>query len=460
MRVSGKYSQRREAKCCLYESYVGPFILLFIGTSRMTPSTSAASAAEELSSILPPSRIARNLELHLAAESGDLALIKSLLSSSPRPDDGDDEGGVDVWYEDPSSSGWSALHFAAEGGHLEVVKVLLRHGAIWNAVDANGVTAAEVARSMNYDKVYEVIFEEGVRQTLLLSLLQGQKELDSEEEEEEEEGPEAKKAKTEGTAITNADGTLITLKPCASDVANDTAKYLSTPLRFVPDPLGQTRCLDKDNNMVMAPWETDIMRLSTTLLLSPPPIPSNQTTLSVLNVGFGLGIIDSIIQQHNPTRHVIIEAHPDAIAYARTLGFDQKLGVEIFEGRWEDYIKDSDDENDIARMAALGTFDAIYWDTYSQDYSDIKRFFEALPNLLNGPESRFSFFHGLGATNQFFYDIYTRISELDLREIGLTTRWEVIEPEIKEEEWEGVKQKYWTLERYYCPIASLDPLLI
>ncbi|KAJ1019400.1 hypothetical protein NDA16_004517 [Ustilago loliicola] len=202
------------------------------------------------------------------------------------------------------------------------------------------------------------------------------------------------------------------------------------------------------------------MRLSTSLLLSPPPIPSSQSTLSVLNVGFGLGIIDSIIQTHTPTRHVIIEAHPDAIAYTRTLGFDKIPGVEIFQGRWEDYIKDSDDEQDIARMTALGTFDAIYWDTYSQDYSDIKRFFEALPNLLNGPESRFSFFHGLGATNQFFYDVYTRISELDLREIGLTTRWEVIEPEIKQEEWEGVKQKYWTLDRYYCPIAQLDPSLI
>ena len=64
--------------------------------------------------------------------------------------------------------------------------------------------------------------------------------------------------------------------------------------------------------------------------------------------------------------------------------------------------------------------------------------------------------HGLGATNQFFYDVYTRISELDLREIGLTTQWHTLAPKIKEEEWHGVKQKYWQLERYYCPIAQLD----
>ncbi|KAJ1039516.1 hypothetical protein NDA14_004914 [Ustilago hordei] len=427
----------------------------------MTASTSAAAAAQELSSLLPPSRMARNLELHLAAEAGDLLLVKSLLSSSPSPEE-DDEGGVDVWYEDPSSANWSALHFAAEGGHLEVVKVLLRHGAIWNAVDANGFTAAQVAWSRNYTKVYEAIFEEGVRQIFLLNALQGRNDSEEEAEEDiEEESPtDAKKRRTEGRAITSADGRQITLKPCSLDVANDTAKYLCTPLRFVPDSLGQIRCLDEDNNMVMAPWETDIMKLSTSLLLSPPPIPADQTSLSVLNVGFGLGIIDSIIQSYNPTRHVIIEAHPDAIAHAKSLGFDKKPGVEIFQGRWEDFIRDSDSEQDIARMTALGTFDAIYWDTYSQDYSDIKRFFESLPNLLNGPESRFSFFHGLGGTNQFFYDVYTRISESDLREIGLTTNWQLIEPEIKEEQWEQVKQKYWTLDRYYCPLARLDPELM
>lgn len=380
--------------------------------------------------------MARNLELHLAAESGDLPLITSLLSSSPSPDSDDDAGGVDVWYEDPSSASWSALHFAAEGGHLQVVELLLRHGALWNAVDANGFTAAQVAWSMNHEEVYRAIFEEGVRQTLLLSAL----------ERDKDEGEVV-----EGEGTVEVDGERMVLRPTKEDVANDTEKYLSTPLRFVKDPLGQTRCLDKDNNMVMAPWETDIMTLSASLLCDNQP-----AGFSVLNIGFGLGIIDSIIQTHNPGRHVIIEAHPDAIAYARSLGFDRMPGVELFEGRWEDWIKDSDLDSDIAKMAELGSFDAVYWDTYSQDYKELKRFFEALPNILNGPESRFSFFHGLGATNQFIYDVYTRISELDLREIGLTTTWHTISPTIKEEEWEGVKQKYWTLGEYYCPLAKLD----
>lgn len=356
-------------------------------------SSSATAAAETVSDLLPPSRVARNLELHLACEAGDLALVQSLLDSSPTPGDDTDQGGVDVWYEDPSSANWSALHFAAEGGYVDVVKVLLRHGAIWNAVDANGITAAQVAWSMNHEKCYRAIFEEGVRQTFLLNALQAQRDDQAEEEDEEEEeqaGPsDAKRAKTDdaaGTAIASADGTSLTLKPSSLDVANDTAAYLSTPLRFVPDPLGQVRCLDADNNMVMAPWETDIMQLSASLLCSNQP-----EGFSVLNVGFGLGIIDTLLQTYRPARHVIIEAHPDAIAYAKQLGFDHMPGVELFHGRWEDWIHDSDAPEHVAKMEQLGTFDAVYWDTYSQDYADIKRFFEALPNLLNGPESRFSF---------------------------------------------------------------------
>ena len=381
----------------------------------MADPSSSTSAAEAVTDLLPPSRVARNLELHLAAESGDLALVQSLLSSSPTPGEEGDEGGVDVWYEDPSAANWSALHFAAEQGQIEVVKLLLRHGAIWNAVDANGYTAAQVAWSMNHEKCYRAIFEEGVRQTFLLNALQGHGNDDDDEVEgeEAEAGPsDAKRAKTDGagTVECSADGRL-TLKPSADDVANDTAQYLATPLRFVPDPLGQVRCLDADNNMVMAPWETDIMQLSASLLCSNQP-----EGFSVLNVGFGLGIIDSILQTYKPARHVIIEAHPDAIAYAKQLGFDKMPGDELFQGRWEDWIKDSDNEDDITKMAQLGSFDAVYWDTYSQDYADIKRFFDALPSILNGPESRFSFCKSLlSPLVSFGRARYSSPSVLDLR---------------------------------------------
>lgn len=33
----------------------------------------------------------------------------------------------------------------------------------------------------------------------------------------------------------------------------------------------------------------------------------------MLNVGFGLGLVDSAIQMHTPKSHTIIEAHPDVL---------------------------------------------------------------------------------------------------------------------------------------------------
>lgn len=375
----------------------------------------ASTSAVTVNDLLPEDRVLSNLRLHRACEVGDVDGVKQLLASES----------VDTWYEDPSSANWSALHFACEADRPDIVRLLLRHGALWNAVDANGFTAAQVAWSYNHETCYTLIFEEGVRQTFLLNALRQHNE--------------------------ESDDEHVTLQASRDDVANDTDRYLRTKLRFEQDALGKTRCLDEDNNMVMAEWETDIMAHSAELICTNQP-----EGFAVLNVGFGLGIVDKLIQGYRPGRHVIIEAHADAIAYAKQLGFDKMPGVELFHGKWEDWISDADSDEAVAKMTQLGSFDAVYWDTYSQDYADIRRFFECLPTILNGPGSKFSFFNGLAATNQFFYDVYTRISELDLKEIGLDTSWTTLRPRIREEEWAGVKQKYWQLETYYCPLARMD----
>ena len=51
----------------------------------------------------------------------------------------------------------------------------------------------------------------------------------------------------------------------------------------------------------------------------------------ILNVGFGLGIIDSYIQQHKIKSHTIIEIHPGVIQHAKNLGFDITTSSEIRE---------------------------------------------------------------------------------------------------------------------------------
>lgn len=45
----------------------------------------------------------------------------------------------------------------------------------------------------------------------------------------------------------------------------------------------------------------------------------------------------------------------------RELGWYEKPGVKIFEGKWQDFI-----DND--ELLALGGFDIVYTDTFSENY--------------------------------------------------------------------------------------------
>jgi len=178
---------------------------------------------------------------------------------------------------------------------------------------------------------------------------------------------------------------------------------------------------------------------------------SNITTEgpTVLNVGFGLGIIDALFQQLRvrPARHVIIEAHPDVLVYMREQGWYDKPGVTILEGKWQDHV-DSD------ALLSCGGFDVVYTDTFSEDYTSLKQFFDHLPDLLSGPDARFSFFNGLGATNATFYDVYTQVAELHLRDLGVHTEWSDVEVGVQDEVW-GKTRKYFSLPIYRMPICTM-----
>lgn len=63
--------------------------------------------------------------------------------------------------------------------------------------------------------------------------------------------------------------------------------------------------------------------------------------------------------------------------------------------------------------------------------------------------------HGLAGTNRFLYDVYTRVSELDLREMGMDTEWHEIRPATTSETWNGILRKYWDLDVLRIPIARL-----
>ena len=63
------------------------------------------------------------------------------------------------------------------------------------------------------------------------------------------------------------------------------------------------RLLDENGFAIMMDWEDPIMEKSAEIIC--------QNGGRVLNVGFGMGIIDSYIEEYDIEEHWIIEAHPD-----------------------------------------------------------------------------------------------------------------------------------------------------
>ena len=70
---------------------------------------------------------------------------------------------------------------------------------------------------------------------------------------------------------------------------------------------------------------------------------------------------------------------------------------------------------------------------------------------------RFGFFMGCGADRRICYDVYTKVVEMDLFEAGFEVEWEEVDVgELGEEgsgEWEGVRRRYWVLDKYRLPVC-------
>lgn len=112
---------------------------------------------------------------------------------------------------------------------------------------------------------------------------------------------------------------------------------------------------------VMMEWERDWMKKSADIVC--------KNGGDVLNIGHGLGIVDSYIQEHNPKSHWIIEAHSDVHSYMKQNGWYEKANV--IESKWQLAIN------------KLPTFDGIYFDTWADNYGDFKNgLINKLPYLL------------------------------------------------------------------------------
>ncbi|KAI8820575.1 S-adenosyl-L-methionine-dependent methyltransferase [Fimicolochytrium jonesii] len=292
------------------------------------------------------------------------------------------------------------LHIAARKGNLAAVQWMLLKGAPWNAIDARGVSVGEYAKEAGWDEVYEALVCEGVRTELVLMAL----------------------------------GKGTTVKPASAHPSN--ASYLSRRLTF-----SSGRLLDSDANAVMMGWEAPLMTLHAAVIA---PTPGKR----VLNVGFGLGLIDTDLQTLSPSHHVIIEAHPDVYAHMVAEGWTTRPNVTVIFSRWQDALPQL--------YAMPEPFDGIFFDTFGEYYDDLKEFHEHVPNLL-AQSGVYSFFNGLAGTNPFFHDVACALAEADLRDMGLRCEFrEVQVDELGDETWKGIKRAYWSLPVYRLPVCTFD----
>jgi len=142
------------------------------------------------------------------------------------------DGGAPLWYQD--EDGFSALHASCFQENSSLIQMLIDKGAIWNAVDSNGNSAADVALSLNNAECYRIIRDAGIRSEFLLHLL-----------------------KSRGESPEN-----MTLRSTDTSAVGSTDTFLETQLRYVTDESGQEIVLAKTDDGsdvgVMMGWEHDI----------------------------------------------------------------------------------------------------------------------------------------------------------------------------------------------------------
>lgn len=141
--------------------------------------------------------------------------------------------------------------------------------------------------------------------------------------------------------------------------------YLQEKLTYTEDGL----LLDSNSNSIMMEWERPIMKRASEVV-------TNRKG-RVLNIGHGMGIIDTYIQEQEVDEHWIVEPHPDVLSFMEKTGWMRKKNVTVINKPWQEVI-------DI-----LPLFDGVYYDTWNDDE---KAFFSLVGKIVR-PGGVFSFFN-------------------------------------------------------------------
>ena len=155
-------------------------------------------------------------------------------------------------------------------------------------------------------------------------------------------------------------------------------KFLDQKLTFD----GNKAVYDGYGEPVMMDWETEWMDESAKIICSKGG--------RVLNIGFGLGIIDRFIQTYPVEAHYICEPHTDVLKKMKTDGWFNKPNVHVLPFTWQEGLKDGIEDK----------FDSIYFDAYdilnphdAGGLGFLEEFIPMLPKLLK-KDGIFSFWAG------------------------------------------------------------------
>ena len=365
--------------------------------------------------------------------------------------------------KDPSLTSRNTSHVEIEGepqlpstseeeeAAADTLRLLLQNGAIWNELDKNSETPGCLALRLGLKKLYEIMVDAGVRAEMLLNRLDEYERLNDDDDEEVTEDEGLEQTTQNDGAKSGAQSDIDTNSQPQEELAESDS--LETPIEGKPSTVsseaylksnltfGAERMLDEEKNGVMMVWETEIMR-RTAQLLAPAE------NLRILNIGHGMGIIDGFFQAKPPTCHHIIEAHPEVISKMKKDGWHDKPGVTVHEGKWQDIVPKLMEEGIL--------FDAIYFDTFAEDYTALKKLFDEYIIGLLDDNGKWSFFNGLGADRQICYDVYAKVVEMDLLEAGFDVDWETLNiPNLDDSKtWAGLKRPYWKSKEYKLPVIT------
>lgn len=273
----------------------------------------------------------------------------------------------------------------------KTMRLLLQNGAIWNDVDKKNETPGCLALRLGLKELYEIMVDAGVRAEMLLNRLDEYQQLAGDDDEEDEGNGSDEETYKNGEVDTRSDGQQQDLTDDVEgfpEINNE--DYLQSSLRFQDG-----RILDSAGNGVMMAWETDIMKRSADILLP-------RSGLRVLNIGHGMGIIDTFFQEKSPSAHHIIEAHSEVLERMRKDGWYDKPNVVVHGGSWQDVVPKIIDQRIL--------FDAIYFDTFAEDYKALRDFFSDCIIGLLDDDGKFGFFNGLGAGKPPLERFLSRVS--------------------------------------------------